>query len=67
MSGLIWIQARGNTVNSLPTFGVFLLKAFADSSDSDQVRRLVGPDLDTKCLTLYDITEIIFPKIDLKK
>ena len=67
MSGLIWIQARGNAVNSLPTFGVFLLKAFADSSDSDQARRLVGPDLDTKCLTLYDITEIIFPKIDLKK
>ena len=39
--------------NSLPARGDFccLLITFANSSDPDQTRQYVGPDLDPKCLT----------------
>ena len=43
-----------SAVNSFPASGDFcrLLITFANSSDPDQARQNVGPDLDPNCLTL---------------
>ena len=44
-----------------------LLITFANSSDPDQARQNVGPDLDPNCLTLMVFLKEFFEKVDFEK
>ena len=63
---MLTVFSKMPTLNSFLASGDFgcLLITFANSSDADQARQNVGPDLDPNCLTLRVFLIDFFEKVN---